>query len=611
METEKQLIQLRDTILVQPPKFSGDLTISINVLTNSTIVASKNFSDTEKVANIINDTLRIVNEIIRIENIPLLGLTELSFPAAETLIKIVEAHAEQIISNLSMNISIDYLDNLYFSTTIIPLTESARSISLNARLQGDAQSSPTVSQIDIPLTFSDSNADKIGISLFAKKNIDKIFIQSNNIQFGPTNIDTSHFDANKVYTVSSILSAQVYIANRKQTQFEDNIRILLPVNLISLSANEYARYTCGSLTENDQDSVSYSTWTDIGITDDASDIYGTKYISCFTKHLTSFSVLVAVHGVDETHFSISIVSNIGVGISIACLIMAIILYLLFGRQLLKEIHHFIHLNLIFAMLFLYISFTFIEAGYVWNPFIVCRIISGIIQYCLLTVFLWTFYEGLLMFLMMLFPFQKWSWKYFIVFFCVGWLLPLGYVGIYSSFLWENFVTHLSTITNTREIYITNSTTTGYCWPKLSLTIENIYPGLVHTMFLFVPILFVLLANSCSLIFTIIRFAMIVAKQRSLSKLHRLQKVSLRVMRLFVILYPVLGFSWFIGFLNFTHKSKVLDWLFVISQTLQGIFILILTVLIRKEIWKAIIKKCTNVLPFLYRLTTETSVARSK
>ena len=589
------LSQLATSIAQEKPVYSGDIDISVDIM-NDNLDRTKDPDQTEGLT-VVDDTLSIIDQLIDIQVIDLLGQTEYKKPVAETLIRIVDTHAANIISQ-NTSVKLDNFTNLHFETRVLkpgdipsePVKLSADNLAFDY-VEGQQQQP----EITIPIDQLNST-ENVGVVFFVKKNIGTVlFNYGNDVTVGKTGIPRSHFSNLRI--VSPLISAQVMEGGNKIENFHNTpVQIKLPLN-ISLSDYYYSKQTCVSLTS-DED---FSTWIDFGIFESAQT---TNLVECNSIHLTSFAVLAAINGLENQDAALTIVSYIGVGISIVCLALCIYIYIVFGSSLLKQAHHYTHFNLIISLLLLFILFSVgLELPYRDNfgDYIPCKVASGLLQYLVLCLFAWMLAEGVVILILMQWPFYQFTYRYAIIVNLVCWITPGVYVTAYTYPLHNSFLTPTTTpLNNTQK-------SPGYCWIQSRDEYMNIHR---HNLVVVVPIVAILACNLALFLFVISKAVFLYWSQKSFDKFTRSRRASISLLRLFLVLTPAQGFLWILGLFNFDPASPF-AWVFTILGSLQGLFILIFVVLFRKDIREAILNRFSQLVTRVTSITGQSRNVTSK
>ena len=591
------LRELAQAIDKEKPVYSGDIDISVTLLGDN-LNRTEDPNETEKI-QVINDTLSVIDQLIDKEVIGVLSQSEIKVPVAEALIRIVDTHAVNIVAQNTSVIFNNY-SNLYFETKFIRQgSELSEPIKLSAdNLDFDSEEGIQMPEITLP-TDTLSNDENIGVIFFAKKNIGAVlFNYGTDVTVGNTKLPLSHFST--LLIVSPLVSAQVIQGNKKITEFDKAaVEIKLPLN-VQMSSNTHFKLSCVSITLNASENA-FSTWRDGGISESEQ---SQDYVECKSLHLTSFAILVAINGLENQEASLTIVSYVGVGVSIVCLTLCIYIYLVFCQSLLKQAHHYTHFNLIISLLLLFVLFSVgLELPYRENFwfYIPCKLASGLLQYLVLCLFAWMLAEGIIIFILMQWPFYQFNWKYALASTLLCWIIPGIYVAIYTIPLHNSFLSPTAPpINNTQK-------SPGYCW--LQSRDENMYVHR-HNLVVVVPIIAILACNIGLFLFVITKAVLLYWGQKSFEKFTRSRKASLSLLRLFVVLTPTLGFLWILGLFTLDPSSPF-AWVFTIVGSLQGLFILFFVVLVRKDIRDLIVTRFTRVYSRVTFVTGQSKNATSR
>ncbi|XP_074059786.1 adhesion G protein-coupled receptor E3-like isoform X2 [Macrotis lagotis] len=114
---------------------------------------------------------------------------------------------------------------------------------------------------------------------------------------------------------------------------------------------------------------------------------------CSCSHLSSFAILLATTTLKED-FVLTMITYVGLGLSLLCLFLAALVFLL--CRAIQNISTFLHLQLSLCLFLANLLFLIgIEQT---QPKIVCSIIAGGFHYLYLAAFIWMFLEGLYLFL---------------------------------------------------------------------------------------------------------------------------------------------------------------------------------------------------------------------
>ncbi|XP_078090952.1 adhesion G protein-coupled receptor E3-like isoform X2 [Mustelus asterias] len=293
------------------------------------------------------------------------------------------------------------------------------------------------------------------------------------------------------------------------------------------------------------------------------------HTTCKCTHLTSFAVLMALYETkDPWHlFNLSLISYIGVSISLVCLFVSFITFL--ACRVIRGTRTTIHAHLCLCLFLAELLFL-VGISQTSNQ-VVCAIIAGFLHYFFLTVFAWMFLEGIQLYLMVVKVFNAG---------CLGkrHMLPFGYgfpfviVGISAA------------------VYREGYGTSEHCW----LSLEN------HFVWSFLgPVCMIIMINMVFYCITLVKLA---KKMSSIKK----DEPKLKMIRVFTVTAIaqlfLLGCTWLFGIFHFKEETVTMAYIFTIINSLQGMFIFILHCLLNKQV-RDEYRKCLSCIfclkPILY------------
>ncbi|XP_067877068.1 adhesion G protein-coupled receptor E2-like isoform X2 [Heterodontus francisci] len=267
---------------------------------------------------------------------------------------------------------------------------------------------------------------------------------------------------------------------------------------------------------------------------------------CNCKHLSSFAVLVALYKVEGP--ALTTITYIGIIISLACLLIAIITFIM--CRAIQSTRTTIHTHLCLCLFVAELLFL-IGISATGNR-AVCGVIAGILHYLFLACFMWMLLEGVQLYLMVVKVFltQTLRGKY---------TYPVAY-GIPAIILFMSAAINPKGY-GTRE----------HCW----LTIKKGF------LWSFVgPMCVICLVNFVFLILTIWKLAQ---KFYSINPdLPNLLKIRMFIITALAQLV-LLGCMWIFGVLHFQARTIALAYIFTITNSFQGTFIFILHCLANKQV----------------------------
>ena len=552
------------------PTFSGDIMIIVDIL-DSTVDATAQSNLSEA---IVNKTIQVIDILTNSSQQQLLNQTQESFGVAQNILSVLERQARVLAVNRSLNVHLNESQNVFLETVVI-VQDQVEDVVLTADNIGtEVQLPPSVT---IPMQNIAGENGIMSVSLVVLRNIANLITSfADKITLGTRGLKLSSFSKSEI--VTPVVSVQIFNDEKLITTNSNNtlVTLNLPLELSRIiNSDNFYRPTCiflANATSNNPE------WRDGGIRNvSLTEVSADNVLICNSGHSTAFVVLIGINNLEDQAFVLNNISYLGCSVSIVCLLLSVTIYLLFGLKLLKKVYHFAHFQLSFSLLLLYIAFLFgVELAYVdvWF-YIPCKMVTVLIEYLLLVVFLWMLLEGVVILIMVIWPFHVFNWKHFLTFFCVAWLVPLLYVIPFIPFFHDFYLSP--------PISSNVSFGANYCWLHLDVNTHIIYSVTV-------PITLIIPINLVIITIVIVRYILLVAKQRSLSKFHRVQKTALRLLRLIIVLFPVLGFGWAFGLLAVYFNRVVFAWMFTILCSFQGLSILIFVLLLRRDIQKSIVKK---------------------
>jgi hypothetical protein len=345
---------------------------------------------------------------------------------------------------------------------------------------------------------------------------------------------------------------------------------------------------------NSSDALAESGWSVEGVTTETETVEGDlSIIQCSSLHLTSFAVLVDVRGVQINTKALSVVSYIGLSLSMICLLATIIFYISFGKKLFSAVHNFIHLNLSIALFVGYLVFG-VGVELAAKNEIACKAVTALIQYFFLSAFCWMMCEGVMLYLMLVAVFStlKKKWWFFML---LGWGIPLPFVVIGLGSVHDEY--------GVRDI-------TGklqYCW----LSSGN---GTYAIWTFVAPMLAIILINVVFLVLVLrsiykSRMSKTTKKSMKGKKENKEKEVAKSILKATLILLPLLGLTWVFGLFAVNENTAVFAWLFTIFNSLQGFFIFFFHVLRNKRVLGKMKRKRSLYTSFSDKFGTLTSTLR--
>lgn len=278
-----------------------------------------------------------------------------------------------------------------------------------------------------------------------------------------------------------------------------------------------------------------------------------KSSKCQCDHLTHFALLMDVAGMELSPLDYSLLTlatRIGCGISIGCLLLSFLCFLLFSRHGGDRV--FIHKNLCLTLALAQTLFVFTIS---WTEDETrCRVISSLLLYSFLSALLWMFVEGVQLYFLLVDVFASHSRRLKFSLFCFG--LPLIIVAVANYADGENMISK------------------DHCWLAAGswvMMVAFILPSMlimVSNVFFLSLAIWIALRRSSN--------GYMPCKHPSDTKPCAWIKGSIALMSL-------LGITWSLGFyFIFDSASIYVAYAFTVLNTLQGLFIFLLHVLFNQK-----------------------------
>ncbi|XP_064652128.1 adhesion G-protein coupled receptor G6-like [Lineus longissimus] len=293
-----------------------------------------------------------------------------------------------------------------------------------------------------------------------------------------------------------------------------------------------------------------------------------KGVSCKCDHLTSFALLVDLTGnvgrLDPTHKLIqSILTYVGCALSLLALLFTVLTHFLFKKELLQKYPPKILMNLCFSMIA--VNLLFICSSHYASDGVLCKVFAMFLHYFILASFCWMTVEAFFMCMVVTVDYRR-HWTKLIQKFAVfGWGFPVIPVVITLGISLDNYGIQGHE---------------GMCWLR-------------H-----IPLFAAFVAPIClMLVFNFIVFGIVIYKAyRQREFIIRSNKAkenkSIRTQLCGAAsLVSLLGLTWTFGLLNVNEVAIVFSYLFIVFNTLQGVFVFVFFCLLKKKATAAWAKKC--------------------
>ncbi|XP_019369277.1 PREDICTED: adhesion G protein-coupled receptor E3 [Gavialis gangeticus] len=285
---------------------------------------------------------------------------------------------------------------------------------------------------------------------------------------------------------------------------------------------------------------------------------------CSCHYLASFAVLMAPGSIED-NIPLTMISYVGLIVSLICLILAIVTFL-FSRTVKNTSSNFIHLQL---SIFLFLADAIFLAGINQTYLkLLCSIIAGVLHYLFLACFAWMLMEGVNLFLV------------------VRNLKVANYSGagrhMKTCMYAFGYGFPAVIVTVSASSFPSGYGTPYHCWLKLDRNFRWSFLGPVCTIIMINLVLFCLT---------------LIILQRHLSSLNTelstVRNTRLLTFKALAHLF-IMGISWVLGLFQFGDLAWFMAYLFTIVNSIQGTFIFLVHCLlnrkVREEYWN-LCKKC--------------------
>ncbi|NXM40824.1 AGRD2 protein, partial [Gymnorhina tibicen] len=283
--------------------------------------------------------------------------------------------------------------------------------------------------------------------------------------------------------------------------------------------------------------------------------------ACFCNHTTNFAILLQVYEMQRTtkeEFTLQTLTFIGCGVSFCALTVTFILFLVVRVP--KSERTTVHKNLIFALAAAEALLMFSELAKANQA--LCFMVTAFLHLFFMAAFSWMLVEGLLLWskVVAVNMSEDRRMKFYYV---TGWGLPVLVVGVTLATSFNKYVA------------------ANHCWLNVQTNVIWAFVG---------PVLFILAVNT----FVLLRVVTVtVASARRRSKMltpnssleSQIGTQIWATAKPVLVLLPVLGLTWVCGVL--VHLSIVWAYVFIVLNSLQGLYIFLVYAIYNSEVRNAI------------------------
>ncbi|NXA74495.1 AGRD2 protein, partial [Thryothorus ludovicianus] len=283
--------------------------------------------------------------------------------------------------------------------------------------------------------------------------------------------------------------------------------------------------------------------------------------ACFCNHTTNFAILLQVYELERTtkeEFTLQTLTFIGCGVSFCALIVTFILFLVVRVP--KSERTTVHKNLIFALAAGEALLMFSELAKTNQ--VLCFMVTAFLHLFFMAAFSWMLVEGLLLWSKVV-AVNMSEGRRMKFYYLTGWGLPVLIVGVTLATSFNKYVA------------------AKRCWLNVQTNIIWAFVG---------PVLFILAVNT----FVLLRVVTVtVASARRRSKMltpnssleSQIGTQIWATAKPVLVLLPVLGLTWVCGVL--VHLSIVWAYVFIVLNSLQGLYIFLVYAIFNSEVRNAI------------------------
>ncbi|XP_027543740.1 adhesion G-protein coupled receptor D2 [Neopelma chrysocephalum] len=283
--------------------------------------------------------------------------------------------------------------------------------------------------------------------------------------------------------------------------------------------------------------------------------------ACFCNHTTNFAILLQVYELQlttEEEFTLQTLTFIGCGVSFCALIATFVLFLVVRVP--KSERTTVHKNLIFALAAGEALLMFSELAK--SNQVLCFMVTAFLHLFFMAAFSWMLVEGLLLWskVVAVNMSEDRRMKFYYV---TGWGLPVLIVGVTLATSFNKYVA------------------ANHCWLNTQTNVIWAFVG---------PVLFILAVNTFVLL-RVVTVTVSSARRRSkmLTPNSSLEsQIGAQIWAMakpVLVLLPVLGLTWVCGVL--VHLSIVWAYVFIVLNSLQGLYIFLVYAIYNSEVRNAI------------------------
>ncbi|XP_030837768.1 adhesion G-protein coupled receptor D1 isoform X1 [Strongylocentrotus purpuratus] len=285
------------------------------------------------------------------------------------------------------------------------------------------------------------------------------------------------------------------------------------------------------------------------------------HTTCQCTHLTSFAVLMQVSkgGAPQSSHVRKIqnyMTYVGCGLSMTCLATMLIVFTI--QKLYRSDRNVIHMNLASSLLVSQAVFLFgIDRVEIWQ---VCKTIGICLHFFLLATFFWMLVEGI--YLISKTTSTRNRFLAMPTYIAIGWGGPAVIVGITAGVSFKAYsIEKICWLSNE------NGGIWAFVGPAIGIVMMNV-----------------------TLLCQVIR--VFLSLKTNMKKAHS-DRIWL-ALRAMLLTLPLLGGTWLFGILSFNSQTIFFSYIFIVLNSLQGVFIFVLYCVMNDEVKKVVERKLSSI-----------------
>lgn len=281
------------------------------------------------------------------------------------------------------------------------------------------------------------------------------------------------------------------------------------------------------------------------------------HVECACDHFTNFAVLFKVTANQQTSehtFRLVLITYIGLGLSIVGCFLTFVIYITLRN--IKSDRAAIHTNLVFALGLADVIFLIAVAVKPVGD--TCLAIAMLAFFFYLAVFFWMLVEGVYIYLMVIKVFRGNMVRRRRIAYSIGWGCPLIIAGVTFAILRDDVVSKY------------------HCWLSVNSGAIWAFVG---------PALFIILVNIVILSAVMRTTWATFVDEKEYGGLKSATKT-------FGAVIPILGITWVFGVMAFNESLVAFQYIFAITNSIQGVLIFILYCVVNNEVRNEIRRRIT-------------------